>query len=165
MNSGSLGHGLSVGVGMALAQKMDNSPNRVYVVMGDGELLEGSVWEAVMSATHYKLNNLIAIIDRNKLQISGTTEEVLYNENLDERFSAFGFNVIEANGNDYNSLDKALNEAKSVNDKPTVIICNTTKGFGVSFMENQKAWHHKVPTDEQYELAKKELLERSVANE
>jgi len=163
MNSGSLGHGLSVGVGMALAGKMDDAPYRVYVVMGDGELAEGSVWEGAMAASHYKLDNLCAVIDRNKLQISGCTEDVMGHENLDERWASFGWNVIHAVGNDVNSLDAAFEIAKATKGQPTVIIADTIKGSGVSFMENAAAWHHKVPNAEEYQQATAELAERRSA--
>lgn len=160
MNTGSLGHGLSVSVGMAIAGKMDGAPYRVYTVLGDGELAEGSVWEGVMSASHYKLDNLTAIIDRNRLQISGTTEEVMAQDDQEERWKSFGWHVIQADGNNINSLDKALEEAKTIKGKPTVIIANTTKGFGVSFIENQAGWHHGVPNQEQYEQMISELEQR-----
>ena len=137
MNSGSLGHGLSVGVGMALAQRMNESENRVYVVMGDGELAEGSVWEGAMAAGHYKLDNLTAVVDRNRLQISGTTEQVMTQDSQDERWAGFGWNVIHAAGNDIDALDEAFTAAKACKGKPTVIIADTTKGYGVSFIENQ----------------------------
>ena len=160
MNSGSLGHGLSVGVGMALAGKMDSVSFRVYVVMGDGELAEGSVWEGVMAAGHYRLDNLIAIIDRNRLQISGLTEEIMTQDNQTERWSAFGWNVLETNGNDIKALDLTIGKAKTFKGKPTVIIANTIKGFGYTEAENNAGWHHKVPDKEQYEAAKAELLRR-----
>lgn len=160
MNSGSLGHGLSVACGMALAGKKDEADYRVYTIMGDGELGEGSVWEGAMFAGHYKLDNLCALIDRNGLQISGTTEEVMNHIHLKERFESFGWNVIEANGNDPNELKKAFSQARDTKGKPTLIIGNTTKGCGVSFMENQVSWHHRVPTDSEYENAVKELEER-----
>lgn len=163
MNSGSLGHGLSVGVGMALAGKMDGAAYRVYVVMGDGELAEGSVWEGAMAASHYKLDNLTAIIDRNGLQISGPTETVMAHENLRDRWTAFGWNAIEADGNDVISLDNALKCAKAYKGKPSVIIARTVKGSGYSEAENQAGWHHKVPTAEQYETIMKELQEREAA--
>lgn len=159
MNSGSLGHGLSVAVGMALAGKMDNAPYRVYTVMGDGEIAEGSVWEGAMAAPHYKLDNLTAFVDRNRLQISGTTEEVMTQESAEERFKAFGWHVLSINGNSIEQIDKAVEEAKATKGKPTAIIANTTKGCGVSFMENKAGWHHKVPTDEEYLQAIKELEE------
>ena len=160
MNSGSLGHGLSVGVGMALAGKIDAAGFRVYVVMGDGELAEGSVWEGVMAAGHYGLDNLIAFVDRNRLQISGPTEEIMSQDSQTERWSAFGWNVLEANGNDIESLDLATQKAKTFKGKPTVIIANTIKGFGYTEAENNAGWHHKVPNKEQYEEAKAELLRR-----
>lgn len=160
MNSGSLGHGLSVAVGMAIAAKMDNAPYRVYTVMGDGELAEGSVWEGAMAAGHYKLDNLTAVIDRNRLQISGTTEEVMTQDSQEERWDSFGWNVIKAKGNDINDLDRAFNEAKACKGKPSIIIAETVKGCGVSFMENSAKWHHKVPSDEEYAMAKAELKEK-----
>src|SRR5699024_5874147 len=133
MNTGSLGHGLSVAVGMAIASKKDDTPYKVYVVLGDGELAEGSVWEGIMAASHYELDNLLAIVDRNRLQISGRTEEVMGQENLEERWRSFGWHVLTANGNDIDSLDKAIKEAKKIKGKPRVIIANTIKGYGVSF--------------------------------
>lgn len=157
MNSGSLGHGLPVCVGMALAGKMDKKPYRVYTVMGDGELAEGSVWEGVMSASQYKLDNLCAVVDLNGLQISGTTDQVMNHRHLRERFESFGWNVEEADGNHIPSLDEAFGRAKQVKGMPTAVIAHTTKGKGVSFMENQPGWHHKVPTKEEYALAKEEL--------
>ena len=160
MNSGSLGHGLSVGVGMAIAGKMDAAGFRVYVVMGDGELAEGSVWEGAMAAGHYRLDNLTAVVDRNMLQISGLTEEIMTQDSQTERWSAFGWNVLEADGNDIKSLDLTIKEAKVFMGKPTVIIANTIKGFGYSEAENNAGWHHKVPDKEQYEAAKAELLRR-----
>lgn len=163
MNSGSLGHGLPVAVGMALAARMDGRSYRTYVVMGDGELAEGSVWEGFMSAGHYKLDNLTAIIDRNRLQISGSTEDVMHHESLEQRVRAFGWNVIQAEGNSIRSLDGALTAAKAFRGAPTCIIANTTKGCGVSFMENKAGWHHRVPTAEEYEAAVRELAEKEAA--
>ena len=157
MNSGSLGHGLSVGVGMALAGKMDNTDYQVYVVMGDGELAEGSVWEGAMAAGHYKLDNITAFIDRNRLQISGTTEEIMTQDCQTERWSAFGWNVIEVNGHDIREIDIAITSAKDFKGKPTVIIANTIKGYGFSEAENNVGWHHKVPNEKQYEAATAEL--------
>ena len=168
MNSGSLGHGLSVGVGMAIAEKRDGSPARVYVVMGDGELAEGSVWEAAMAASHYGLDNLTAIVDRNGLQISGSTEQVMTQESQRERWSAFGWHVLEANGNDVTEISAKLAEAAGFRGKPCVIIAHTVKGYGVSFMENRAEWHHKVPDREQYETAMAELdrkLKEAMENE
>ena len=150
MNSGALGHGLPVCVGMALAAKMDGRAYRVYTVMGDGELAEGSVWEAAMAANTYALDNLCAVIDRNRLQISGGTEEIMKQENLSARWSAFGWHVIEADGDSAAKMDRALTEAESVKGGPTVIIAQTTKGYGSAVMENKAAWHHRVPTEEEY---------------
>lgn len=164
MNSGSLGHGLPVCVGMALACKMDNRPSRVYTVMGDGELAEGSVWEGFMAAGHYALDNLCAVVDRNYLQISGTTEQVMTHENLHAQIESFGWNVLEVNGNDIGQLHNAFEEAKTVKHKPTCIIANTIKGFGGGeLMENKAGWHHHVPTKEEYRIIKEELLKRKEA--
>lgn len=157
INSGSLGHGLAVSTGMALAAKRDGSTYRVYTVMGDGELAEGSVWEAAMCASHYKLDNLTAFVDRNGLQISGTTEQVMTQNPQSDRWKSFGWNVIEVDGNSMDSLDSGLECAKKFKGKPTVIIANTTKGYGVSFIENQIGWHHRVPTQEEYDKAVAEL--------
>lgn len=167
MNSGSLGHGLPVCVGMAIASKMDGKNNRIYTVMGDGELAEGSVWEGAMAASQYKLDNLCAVVDRNRLQISGNTEDVMGQDDLEARFSAFGWNVLQAEGNDIDSLNEAFEAAKTCKGRPTVIIANTTKGFGGGeVMENKAAWHHKVPTDEEYQMIRAELLKRrDAANE
>ena len=167
MNSGSLGHGLPVCVGMALASKMDNRTNRVYTVMGDGELAEGSVWEGAMAASQYKLDNLCAVVDRNRLQISGDTEDVMGHDDLDARFSAFGWNVIHADGNNIDALNEAFEAAKACKGKPTVIIADTIKGFGGGeVMENKAPWHHKVPTEEEYQMISAELLKRrDAANE
>lgn len=150
MNSGSLGHGLPVCVGMALAGKMDSRPYRVYTVMGDGELAEGSVWEAAMSATQYGLDNLCAVVDRNRLQISGSTEDVMHQDSQQERWTAFGWNVITVDGHDYGALAKAFADARACKGKPTVLIAETTKGFGSAVMENKAGWHHHVPNQEEY---------------
>ena len=167
MNSGSLGHGLPVCVGMALANKMDGKTGRVYTVMGDGELAEGSVWEGAMAAGHYKLDNLCAVVDRNRLQISGNTEDVMADDDLDARFRAFGWNSIHAQGNNIESLNEAFEEAKTCKGKPTVIIADTIKGYGGGeIMENKADWHHKEPTQEMYETISAELLKRrDAANE
>lgn len=157
MNSGSLGHGLSVGVGMALAMQRDGKTHRVYVVMGDGELAEGSVWEGAMAAGHYGLSNLCAVVDRNGLQISGTTEAVMRQESQRDRWKSFGWNVLSAAGNDAAALKAAFDAAKQCTDKPTVILAETVKGCGVSFMENQAGWHHRVPTETEYAAAAAEL--------
>lgn len=163
MNSGSLGHGLPVCVGMAKACKMDGRPSRVYTVMGDGELAEGSVWEGAMAASHYRLDNLCATVDRNRLQISGNTEDVMHHESLAERFRAFGWNVLSARGNDVDSLLAAYETAKRCVGQPTVVIADTTKGCGVSFMENQAGWHHRIPTEEEYRKAMEELNRKEEA--
>ena len=157
MNSGSLGHGLPVCVGMALAGKMDERDYRVYTVMGDGELAEGSVWEGAMAAHQYKLDNLCAIVDRNRLQISGCTEDVMAHDSQEERWSSFGWHVISVNGNDYKELKSAFDEAKTVKGAPTVIIANTIKGCGSPVMENKAGWHHKVPNAEEYAQIMKDL--------
>nr|WP_217959988.1 transketolase [Acutalibacter muris] len=157
MNSGSLGHGLPVCVGMALAGKRSGKSYRVYTIMGDGELAEGSVWEGAMAAGHYQLDNLCAVVDRNKLQISGTTEEVMSHEPLGERFAAFGWNVIAVNGDSIAELDRAYTQAKEAKGKPTVIISNTTKGYGSPRMENKAGWHHHLPTAEEYEQIKRDF--------
>lgn len=151
MNSGSLGHGLPVAVGMALAGKMDKRDYRVYTVMGDGELAEGSVWEGAMSASHYKLDNLCAVVDRNRLQISGSTEDVMHHDDLEARFAAFGWHAIQVDGHDYDALAAAFEEAKNTKDQPTVLIANTVKGYGSAIMENKAGWHHHLPNQEEYE--------------
>ena len=164
MNSGSLGHGLPVCVGMALAGKMNHQDYRVYTVMGDGELAEGSVWEGAMAASHYKLDNLCAVVDRNRLQISGNTEDVMHHDDLHERFRSFGWNVIDVkDGNSIDQLNAAFEEAKTVKDKPTVLIANTVKGCGSPVMENKAAWHHHVPSEEEYTQIMKDLEARKEA--
>ncbi len=164
MNSGSLGHGLPVSVGMALAGKMDGRDYRVYTVMGDGELAEGSVWEGAMAAHQYGLDNLCAVVDRNRLQISGNTEDVMGHDDLHERFRAFGWHVIDvSDGNDIDQLRAAFEEAKTVKGKPTVLIANTVKGKGSSVMENKANWHHKVPNEEELAQIRKDLAERKEA--
>lgn len=164
MNSGSLGHGLPVCVGMALAAKMNGQSYRTYTVMGDGELAEGSVWEGAMAASHYKLDNLCAVVDRNRLQISGNTEDVMAHDDLHERFRAFNWHVIDvADGNDISQLKAAFEEAKETKGKPTVLIANTVKGKGSSVMENKAAWHHKVPNEEELAQIRKDLKERKEA--
>ncbi|WP_026883430.1 transketolase [Clostridium akagii] len=157
INTGSLGHGLPVSVGMALAGKRDNKNYRVFTLMGDGEQAEGSVWEGAMSAANYKLDNLVGIIDRNGLQISGTTEEVMALDNLSDKWSSFGWEVVEVDGNDIEKLLTVLNNIPAKKGKPTMIIANTIKGKGISFMENQVKWHHGVLTKEQYDQAVIEL--------
>ena len=164
MNSGSLGHGLPVAVGLALAAKRRGKPNRVYVVTGDGELAEGSNWEGFMSGAMFGLDNLCCIIDRNRLQISGSTEDVMALDDLKAKIAAFGWNVISLqDGNDLDELDAAFEQAKTVKDRPTCIIANTVKGKGSPVMENKAGWHHKVPSAEQYQEIMKDLEERKAA--
>lgn len=164
MNSGSLGHGLPVCAGMALASKMDKRNNRVYTVMGDGELAEGSVWEAVMAGHQYRLDNLCAVVDRNRLQISGNTEEVMGHDDLHKRFKSFGWHVIDVeDGNSVEQLHDAFEEAKKTKGCPTVLIANTVKGKGSAVMESKAAWHHHVPTQEEYEQIIKDFEERKEA--
>lgn len=164
MNTGSLGHGLPVTVGMALACRMDGRLSRIYTVMGDGELAEGSVWEAFMAAGHYGLDNLCAVVDRNHLQISGTTEQIMTHENLAEQIKAFGWNVIETDGNSIAELHWAFERAKEHKGQPTCVIANTIKGFGGGeIMEDKASWHHHVPTTEEYERIAEELERRREA--
>ena len=152
MNSGSLGHGLSVSVGMALAGKMDKKSYRVYTLMGDGELAEGSVWEGAAAGGHYRLDNLCAFVDHNHLQISGNVDEVLSPGNIALRFEASGWNVINVmNGNDVQQISNALDIAERTKGKPTVIIAETLKGKASPLIENKAGWHHKLPTQEEYE--------------
>ncbi len=157
MSTGSLGQGLSAAVGMAIAGKMDSAAYRVYALMGDGEIEEGQIWEAAMSAAKYKLDNLCGIVDVNGLQIDGRTADVMPSEPLDAKFAAFGWNVIKADGHDFDSLRAALAAAKAEKDRPSVILAKTVKGKGVSFMENDPGWHGKAPNAEQYEQAMAEL--------
>ncbi len=156
MNTGALGHGLPICIGMALAAKMDNAPYRVFTLLGDGELAEGSNWEAALAAAHYKLDNLTAIIDHNTLQITGHTRDVMSNEPLDEKWRAFGWAVKIVSGHDYAQLTDALSKPAE-KDKPTCVIANTTKGKGVSFMENVAKWHHGVPSEVELKQALSEL--------
>lgn len=163
MNSGALGHGLPVAVGMAIAERMNKSKNRVYVVMGDGELAEGSVWEGAMSGANYRLDNLCAIIDRNRLQISGSTEDVMALDDLHRKWDSFGWHVIDVDdGNDIEKLARAFEESRMVKGKPSVLIANTIKGKGSSVMENKSAWHHHVPSAEEYEQIKEDLAARAL---
>ena len=155
-STGSLGQGLAIACGIAIGLSLDNNPAKVFVYLGDGELQEGACWEAFMQAAHRKLNNLIAIIDRNKLQIDGSTEDVMALGNLKDKISAFDWNVVEINGHDYNEIYAAV-EAGKKSDKPFAIIANTIKGKGVSFMENQAGWHGKAPNDEQLKIALEDL--------
>jgi len=156
-NTGALGHGLPICVGTAIAAKMDEKDYRVFTLLGDGELPEGSNWEAALSAAHYKLDNLCAIIDKNNLQISGTTSEVCNTDPLDKKFESFGWAVKAINGNDIDELKAAFNNLPFEKGKPSLIIANTIKGKGISFMENELKWHHGVPDKEQYETAQLEL--------
>jgi len=156
MNTGALGHGLPICIGMALAAKMDAAPYRVFTLLGDGELAEGSNWEAAMAAGHHDLDNLTAIIDHNTLQITGPTRDVMSNEPLDEKWRAFGWAVQSINGHDFAELTAALNQPAEPG-KPTCIIANTVKGRGVSFMENVGKWHHRVPNETELNQALAEL--------
>lgn len=160
VNTGALGHGLPIGVGMAIAAKMDKKDYKTYVLMGDGEQGEGSIYEAAMAGNQYKLDNLVAIIDRNTLQISGTTEQVMSLESINDRWSAFGWDVKEMNGDDMEDILKTFDSIDYNNGKPHLLISHTTKGRGVSFMEGIAKWHHGVPSAEQYEQAIKEISER-----
>ena len=160
MSSGSLGQGISCAVGMALAGKLDNADYRVYTILGDGEIGEGQVWEAAMFASAKKLDNLLVIVDNNNLQIDGTVEEVNSPYPIPEKFAAFGFHVIEIDGNDMDQIAAAITEAKTVKGKPTCIVQKTIKGKGVSFMENQCSWHGSAPNKEQYDMAMAELTAR-----
>lgn len=158
MSTGSLGQGLSVAVGMALANKYEGNAHRIYTILGDGECQEGQIWEAAMAAAHYKLDNLLAFVDHNSLQIDGNVRDVMNPTPIDEKFKAFGWNVITLeDGNDIESVVKACEEAKTVSGKPTVIVGKTVKGKGVSFMENQAGWHGVAPNKEQCEQALTEL--------
>ena len=163
MNSGSLGHGLPVCVGMALAGRMDGRSYRVYTIMGDGELAEGSVWEGAMAAANYGLDNLCAVVDRNRLQISGNTEDVMKQDSQEERWAAFGWNVISVDGNSIEALDAAYTAAKHHKGKPTVIIANTTKGYGSPLMENKAGWHHHLPNEEEYQQIIRDFARRKEA--
>lgn len=157
MSTGSLGQGLSVACGMAFASKLDRAGCRVYCLLGDGELDEGQVWEACLTASKYKLDNLCVIVDNNHLQIDGTIEEVAGMKHIYEKFRAFGFEVISIHGNDILDILNAFTLAKNVKGRPTIILANTTKGKGVSFMENKVEWHGKAPSEEEYKLAMQEL--------
>lgn len=153
MTTGSLGQGLSAANGMAIAGKMDKKEYRVYCILGDGELEEGQVWEAVMAAKQYHLDNLCVIVDNNNLQIDGKIEDVMNSYPIDEKFKSFGFQVICIDGHDIEEIEKAFEVAKNVKEKPTCIIAKTVKGKGISFMENQVGWHGKAPNEEQYGIA------------
>ena len=157
MSTGSLGQGISAACGMALAAKIDGKDSRVYTILGDGEIEEGQVWEAAMFAAHYKLDNLCAIVDNNNLQIDGTVEEVMSPYPITDKFAAFGWNVITIDAHDFDQIEAAMNAAKAVKGKPTVLVQKSVKGKGVSFMENQVSWHGAAPNAEQYETAMAEL--------
>ena len=160
INTGALGHGLSAGVGMALSAKMSDKYYKTYVVMGDGEQAEGSIYEAAMAANKYHLDNLVAFIDRNGLQISGSTEDVMPLESIKARWEAFGWDVKETNGDDIDHIVKTIEDIDFKNGRPHLIIMKTTKGYGVSYMENVAKWHHGVPSEEQYATAVQEIDER-----
>jgi len=157
MSTGSLGQGISVSVGMALANKVDNNPGRVYTLLGDGEIQEGLVWEAVMSAAHYGLDNLVAIVDFNGLQIDGDNDDVMKVKPIDEKFAAFGWNVVCIDGHNFDEIFDAFDQARACKGKPTAILAKTVKGKGVSFMENQAGWHGKAPSAEEAKQAVEEL--------
>jgi len=157
MSTGSLGQGISVSVGMALAGKMDKKDYRVYTLLGDGELEEGQVWEAAMSAAHYKLDNLTAFVDFNGLQIDGDITKVMNPSPIDKKFEAFGWNVLVIDGHDIEAIQDAIEKGRNFKGKPTVIVCKTVKGKGVSFMENQAGWHGAAPSKEQCEQALSEI--------
>ena len=157
MSTGSLGQGLSAAVGMALSAKIRNRSYRTYAVCGDGEIDEGQIWEASMAAAKWKLDNLCAFVDVNRLQIDGRTEDVMPSEPLDKKFESFNWHVIKIDGHDYTQIQNALREARETKGMPTVIIASTIKGKGVSYMENQAGWHGKAPNDEQFMQAKQEL--------
>lgn len=156
-NTGALGHGLSFSVGVALCGKMDNASYRVYTLIGDGELAEGSNWEALMAGAHYKLDNLVAIVDYNKLQITGPVSDVCNVHPLREKFEAFGWHVKEVNGHNLKEMEDLFKSVPFEEGKPNMVIAHTKKGRGVSFMEDNYVWHHKVPSDEQYDQAMEEL--------
>jgi len=160
VNSGALGHGLSIGVGMAIAAKMDQQPWRTYVMMGDGEQGEGSIYEAAMAANRYHLDNLVAIIDRNHLQISGNTEDVMPIDNIHDRWTAFGWDVILMNGDSMDDIIRTFDNIDYNNGKPHLLVSDTTKGKGVSFMESIAKWHHGVLNAEQCEAAVAEIQQR-----
>lgn len=157
MSTGSLGLGISAACGMALAAKLDGRNYRVYAILGDGESEEGQVWEACMFAAHYKLDNLCVVLDSNKLQIDGPVADVIGPAPFEEKFSAFGFEVMTIDGHDFNAIEEAFNAAEKTKGKPFAIIANTVKGKGVSFMENQVKWHGTAPNDEQFALALEEI--------
>ena len=160
MSTGSLGHGLSVGIGLALAARIDKKKYRTFVLLGDGETQEGSVWEAAMSASHYNLDNLIAIVDRNRIQIDGFTEDIMSLEPYKKKWQAFGWEAKEIDGHDMVQIINTLKKVPFKKDKPSLIIANTVKGKGISFMENNPEWHGKALKGEHAEIAKKEVCSR-----
>lgn len=157
MSTGSLGQGISTAVGMAIANKLDKNGHRIFTLLGDGECQEGEVWEAAMAAAHYELDNLVVMVDCNHLQIDGKVENVMNVYPLDKKFEAFGFDVVKANGHDFDAIKAAFDYAVSVRRKPACILWNTVKGKGVSFMEDQAGWHGSAPKEEQYKQAMAEL--------
>lgn len=163
MSSGSLGQGLSAAVGMALAAKLGQKDYRTYCICGDGEIQEGQIWEAAMFAGHRKLDNLVVIVDNNRLQIDGAVEDVCSPYPIDEKFKAFQFHVINIDGNDFDQIDQAFNEARHTKGMPTAIIAHTIKGKGVSYMEDKASWHGKAPNDEEFAIAMEELEKEAAA--
>ena len=159
MTSGSLGQGLSVANGMAIAGKLDNKSYRVYAILGDGEIEEGQIWEAAMTSNKYKLDNLCVIVDNNNLQIDGTIDEVMSSYPIDKKLESFGFETLNIDGHNIEQIKQALDKAEGTKNKPYAIIAKTVKGKGVSFMENQVSWHGKAPNDEEYEKALEELCD------
>jgi transketolase len=157
VSTGSLGQGLSVANGMALGLRLDNNPARVFCIMGDGEIQEGQIWEAAMTAAHYKIDNLCAVVDNNELQIDGPVEEVMGIQPVSDKWEAFGWHVINIDGHDMEEILKALDEAETVKGKPTVLIANTTKGKGVSFFEDKVEYHGAAPTQDEFDKAVKEI--------
>ena len=157
MSTGSLGQGVSAACGMALSGKISGDTYKVYAILGDGEIQEGQVWESAMFAAHYQLDNLIYVVDNNNLQIDGPITEVMNPHPIDEKFAAFGWHVIKINGHDFDEIEKAFNEAETIANQPTVIIQKSVKGKGVSYMENNVAWHGAAPNKEQYDIAMSEL--------
>ena len=157
MTTGSLGQGLSVANGMAMMGKLNRKDYRVYCLVGDGEIEEGQIWEATMTSAHYKLDNLCLIVDNNELQIDGKVENVMNVNPIGEKLKSFGFEVIEIDGHNYQEITQAFEKARNIKGKPTAIVAHTIKGKGISFMENQVAWHGKAPNEEQYKIAMEEL--------
>ena len=157
MSTGSLGQGLSAANGMALASKLDEKGYRVYALLGDGEIQEGQIWEAAMTSSHYKLDNICVIVDNNNLQIDGNVSDVMNIHPIDKKFESYGFEVFKVNGNDIDELISVFEKAKTIKGKPTAIIAKTVKGKGVSYMENQAGWHGKAPKEEEYKIAMEEL--------